>query len=387
MAKQNRKEVTAFENKLYTGIFLGTVRGYVNPTKSQLGEMKGYTPSDEAKEPEYEFKDKENNEGVRISFHVQADAPELDNPWFNLKFGLVDKPVFTKEAEGKVTRQQWVNQCGGDFGSTYVDSKDNLPSWFTEYQDKDKNKLAAKIHRPAIAGEADLNKFLATWWEYVDFRYNKNDEQQSSVLVDVKRLFRNVNKFVADEYQPLIDVQNEIDRLSAEIERVTEEVAPVNSSEDPEVVKSYAIAYTENKKNILTKLQHQKNRLEGKVKGDIADAIMVGSVVFLATVHTGEDKDGNIIHYQNVYNLFMPARMMPHIKTAITTGNWSSKDKYVDKALKNYHKTLTGEYGPKDAFTLTLLQEFNPDEHIQSGNETFKGPEGGNTADVSDTSY
>lgn len=314
-----RKEDTAFEKELFTGFFLGTPRGYVNPTAAQLAEMKGYELKSDAKEPEYESKNQAGEDVVTIMFYLQSE----NGKWFPVKHRLVDRPVIAKES-GK---QQFVNQCGGDFGSYWVDSKENLPDWFTHYQ-KGKVNVADKYYRPAIQGEAGLYQFLNVWYDHVEWR-----DIESNILIDVKKLFRNPNKYVQEQYQPHLDIQNKLDK---------------------ETVKAA--------KEVLKKES------------------LVEPVVALATVYTGEDKDGNIVHYQNLYGSFLSHYKMKKISYAVSSGNWNDKD------LANYHKQITGPKGIKDSYTLTLLQTFDPNNHQQATNNLFVDNSGANT-DPNDTNY
>jgi len=316
MEKLVRREDTEYDKKLWTGFGLFTPRGYVNPTQEQQAKMLGYTPKGDAKEFSYEYKTKDGEDGIIIKFWLQAE----NKAWFQNEFRLVNKPVIAKES-GK---QQFVCQVGGDFGSYWIDDEKNLPDWFTHYQ-RDKQNVADKVYRAAIQGEANLYQFLNVWYAHVDWM-----NPDSTLLLDIKRLFRNVDKYVKDEYQPLLDQQNQLDDEA-------------NSS----------------KKDALRK------------------EIMVEPVVALATVYTGEDKDGAIVHYQKLYQSYLSHWKMKKISFAISSGNWNDKD------LKNYHKQLTGEKGCRDAYSLTLLKPFDPNDHIQCGPETFKV----DTSDVSDTSY
>jgi len=299
-----------------------TVRGYVNPTKDQLAAMKGYTLQNDAKELVYEDKDKDGNERVTISFWLQADAPE--KPWFNAKFQLVDKPAVTKPEEGKVQKIQFVNQSGGDFGSTWIDDEKNLPDWFKFVQEgkkPDRKNVADRQFRSAIVGEAELYQFLHHWYAHV--QWDKPMEGvYSSLFVDVKRLFRNVDKYVQTEYQPLIDVQNALDKA-------------IETGD------------------------------KGKAES-LKKEILVGPVTAMAIV-TSKDTDEGTKHYQNLYKQFMGGYQYKKVLFAVQNNKWDA-----DKGLASWHKQVTSpEYGCQGAYTLTTLQAFDPENHIQSSAQTF----------------
>lgn len=343
----NRREGT--ERKLYTGILLGTPRGYVNPTKAQYGKMMGFEPSDEMEEFVYEDKDKSGNDRVKISFWLQAEN-HPDKPWFNIKFNLVNKPVFTKEKPGKVIRQQFVNQVGDEYGNTWVDKRENLPDWFTHYQNKEKQNIADKFHREAIQGEADLNLFLNKWYANVGFQYPVEGEY-SSLLIDVKRLFRSVDKYVKDEYQPLLDEQNKLDTLNNQIASIQKEI---EEETEPGV--------KDEKTKEVNKLKDQVRDITNPKNG----SLLTGPVVALAVVgHGTGDNEGK--SYQNLYRGFLSGRMLKKAQICVTTNNWNDKD-----LKKWYESATTGEYQISDSYEMCMLKEFDPSSHIQATNETFR---------------
>jgi hypothetical protein len=298
--------------KLYTGVFSGEIRA-VNPTSLELSELLGYELKSDAKEQSYESKDDKDNEVIVVSFWLQADTPE--KPWFNARFRITDKVCTNKDG----SKIQYVNQCGD---STYVDDKKNLADWFTSFSDKDKNKTGDKYVREALIGEANLYVFLKAWLSKVDWF-----SPDTNVLTDMKRMFRNVDKYVNDEYKALLPGTD--------------------------------------------------------------GAKFVGNVVALAVVYTGE-KDGKPVHYQNLYGEFLPPTIkegsrygvstISVMNMSITSGNWSNP------RLKKWHEQLSGEYGCKDSFQLVPLKEFVEGEHQQSTNETFReAPE--DKSVITDTSY
>ena len=78
--------------------------------------------------------------------------------------------------------------------STYVDSAENLPSWFTQTPGKKKFTLN---YRPAKKGEASLLEFLAAWTNISPF------DIESSLFLDNEKKFWNgdmkeLNNLIAD---------------------------------------------------------------------------------------------------------------------------------------------------------------------------------------------
>lgn len=299
--------------KLYTGIFSATVKA-VNPDKEELAELIGYELKENANEQKYEDTDKDGNEVVIISFWEQT--PEKQ--WFNSRFRITDKICTNKDG----TKTQYVNQLGD---ATYVDDEKNLPNWFKHFTDKDNNIIGDKYVRKALIGEANLYNFIKSWLGKVDWF-----SADTKILIDdMKKLFRNVDKYVADEYKTL---------------------------------------------------------LPGTDNAKYTD-----DIVALAVIYTGE-KDDKIVHYQNVYGEYLPAKIkdgsrynvntLSLINMSVNSNNWSNP------RLKKWLAQLESEFGCKDAYTVGSLTEFNPELHQQSGNTTLK-QEGdvSNSSPAIDTSY
>lgn len=297
--------------KLYTGFFLGKVLA-VNPTKEELADLIGYDLNPDQEDIKYEGKTDKGDDYVAMSFWMQADTPQKQ--WFNARFRIVNKPLISDKS-GKT---QWVNQTAG---STWVDKQENLPDWFTHFQNKNKENVADKHVREAMQGEANLYTFLRAWLNGVSFF-----DVDTNVLVDTERMFRNIDKYVRDEYQPLIDAQIELDK-------------------ETDRDKHAALA-----KNMLTK-----------------------PVLALACVYT-KDTDEGPKQYQNLYAEFLGGYLQKKVNLAISSNNWMGDDK-----MKKYYEQVKGEHGCKDAYTLTMLQDFNADDHQQAGAENFIA-EGGASA-------
>lgn len=241
--------------KLFTGIASMKVIG-INPTNEELAELLGYEAKSDAEQIKYEGKTEKGDDYVTISFWLEADTPEKQK--FNARFRLVNKPVVS-ENTGK---SQWVNQSAT---STWIDNEENLQAWFTDFRDKngalitkdEKGELTGKKKmRQAIQGEANLYNFLRAWFGKVSFF-----SERTNILADINKMFRNLDKFVDDEYRS---------QLRA------------------------------------------------------GDDALITNVVAMAYVNISE-KNGETKMYQNLYNDFLGQWQMKKVNFSLSTGNWDDK--------------------------------------------------------------
>ena len=322
--KLNRSEGSS--KKLYTGFFSGKVVA-VNPTKEELAALIGYDLKDDAEDIKYEGTTDKGEEFRSLSFWLKSEGPEAK--YFNARFRLVDKVVFSE----KTGKTQFVNMTAG---STWVDDEANLPDWFTHFQNKDKKNLADKLWRGAIQGEANLYVFMRAWLSKVEWydyeKMMKFGGEATNCLIDKDRMFRNLEMYVEDEYRWLVKAQDNYEK--------------------------------------------ETNRDE---KAKLQKDLLTGSVVALACVYSTE-KDGELKMYQNLYSEFLNTFQWKKVNLALSTNNWMADDK-----MKKFYEQVTGEHGCKDAFTLTTLKDFDPDEHQQTSGETFTPVQDGGKAE--DTSY
>lgn len=247
-----KKAASSGDRKLFTGFFSGKVIG-VNPSKEQLGELLGFEPSAEMEEIKYDGETDKGDSFVTLSFWLEASTPEKQK--FNARFRIVDKPLISEKSGKKA----FVNQSGMQ---TWCDDESNLPEWFTKFSDKNKKPIADKIVRESMQGEAGLYTFLKAWLGKVSFY-----DQATNILVDKKKLFRSVDKFIADQFLPLM--------------KATE------------------------------------------------DEVLIDNVVALATVYTTE-KDGEVKQYQNIYQEYLGQTMMKKISLSMSTNSWQA-DKVTKK--------------------------------------------------------
>ena len=187
------------ENTLYVGTGLVTPLIF-NPTRSELDKVLGIErDADYVEKPEFEYvkedyemkqKDKEGNEidsiyckRLTVTCWVKENKTE---EIFPMNFTLYD--VDDVSSTGKI---KFVTQHGK---STYVDSAENLPSWFTQTTSKKKFTLN---YRPDKKGEAPLLEFLAAWTNISPF------DIESSLFLDNEKKFWNgdmkeLNNLIAD---------------------------------------------------------------------------------------------------------------------------------------------------------------------------------------------
>jgi hypothetical protein len=190
---------TNSEKTLYVGTGLVTPLIF-NPSRSELDKVLGIErDADYEEKPEFEYvkedyemkqKDKEGNEidsiyckRLTVTCWVKENKTE---EIFPMNFTLYD--VDDVSSTGKI---KFVTQHGK---STYVDSAENLPSWFTQTPGKKKFTLS---YRPAKKGEASLLEFLAAWTNISPF------DIESSLFLDNEKKFWNgdtkeLNNLIAD---------------------------------------------------------------------------------------------------------------------------------------------------------------------------------------------
>jgi hypothetical protein len=309
---KNQNEGTGSGSKvLYTGIASGNVIA-VNPDKAQLCAILGVGDDVIKEEPKYEGEDKDGKAFVSLSFWLEANTPGKEK--FNARFRLTDKPMVGQKS-GKA---QFV-AVNGEFG--WADVKENLREGFTHWQtwDNDNKKFVTvtdtsgeklpRAFRDAIMGEADLYQFLRAWISHVDWR-NPSD---NSMLIDTKKLFRNPDKYVQDEYRSMIGVNQ--------------------------------------------------------------DDSLVDSVIFLATIYVGE-KDGQKIQYQNVAKFYLANGMrdtsnnpvmMKKVNLAMQTGVYTG-----DSTLKRWHKEVTdSEHGVKENYILQPLGIYDEAKFLNESNSVI----------------
>ena len=201
---------TNSEKTLFVGTGLVQVMCF-SPSRSELDKVLGIErDADYEEKPEFEYvkedvslktkkrdaqgnvlKDEEGNDvedeiftkKLTVTVWVKENKTE---EVFPMNFTLYD--VDDVSSTGKI---KFVTQHGK---STYVDSAENLPSWFTQTPGKKKFTLN---YRPAKKGEASLLEFLAAWTNISPF------DIESSLFLDNEKKFWNgdmkeLNNLIAD---------------------------------------------------------------------------------------------------------------------------------------------------------------------------------------------
>lgn len=293
---QIAKQAGTGERKYWTGFFAADVLT-LNPNKEEVAAMFGKDVTEDQKENSYEGKTEKGEEYVTICPWVEADTPEKQK--FRIPFYITDKAMIWPNSK----KPQFVSQIGKH---STAENEKLLPEFFTNFQDfKTKENTAPCYVRPALEGEANWYAFLRVW--LAKAKYSTPD---TNILFDAKKLFRNVDKFVADEYRALL----------------------IQTGDDK----------------------------------------MTGKIVCLAYVTTKE-KDGELKYTQKFYSEFLPETMkdgsrwvktMALINLCISSGNW--------KPMQKFYDSLTGEHGCKGSYTLTALQPFDPSQHQEATNIVFK---------------
>lgn len=203
----NLTEKKEFEQSLYTGFSLMELIA-LNPTTEERGKIYGYEPKADSKPQLYEGKDANGEEYVEIVAYVKL-ITHPDKPIVSHRFRLIDKDVISEKEENgeKTSRYQWVNQQGW---SMWCDSEKNLLEKFTKVQKKtyvDKvltntENIADSNYRKAIQGEGSFYNFFQAWMDGV--AYTGEACVPTDILIDKKKAFRNIDKYVKDELIPLI---------------------------------------------------------------------------------------------------------------------------------------------------------------------------------------
>lgn len=198
------------EKTLFVGTGLVQILCF-NPSRSELDKVLGIErDADYEEKPEFEYvkedvslktkkrdaqgnvlKDEEGNDvedeiftkKLTVTVWVKENKTE---EVFPMNFTLYD--VDDVSSTGKI---KFVTQHGK---STYVDSAENLPSWFTQTPGKKKFTLN---YRPAKRGEASLLEFLAAWTNISPF------DIESSLFLENEKKFWNgdmkeLNNLIAD---------------------------------------------------------------------------------------------------------------------------------------------------------------------------------------------
>lgn len=175
MITGNLKQTTQVNtvSKKFVGFTKVEVKA-INPSRSELNDLLGID-SDEDKPIEYLSEDREGNSRVRLSFWLFSE--DL-NKYFNYSINLINKVRKSKDE----IKTQFINcVCN----TAWSDTSDNLPSWFTTFTDKQKEKLGDKKFREALQGEEELGILIRAWLNRLDW-----NDVDTNALVDTSLFFK-----------------------------------------------------------------------------------------------------------------------------------------------------------------------------------------------------
>jgi len=140
---KEKSEKGSFQKKV--GFFVGKVIS-VNPDNEWL-ESKGYELKEGSKMTQY-LNEKEGVTTLRLDFYLEEESSKQ---LMKVSYYLEDRDKIKKDG----SKQQYINEQGN---STWSDTEENLPSWFTKSE-----------YRIAKVGEANLYDFLKTWLDDLNF--------------------------------------------------------------------------------------------------------------------------------------------------------------------------------------------------------------------------
>lgn len=183
--KGKQREQKEFVKELFVG-FVPVRVVAINPNLDQLNELLGREPVPDQKEPVYLGNDQEGNDRIRLAFWLKDANDKL----FVHSFNLTNKERKNKDGD----KCQLVNQTCTTTWAPYIKKGDEVTSkvdesliqdWFRNFTNKDKQILAPKKFRKALAGEEELAILLSSWLGRLDWR-----DTGTEVMVDTKKLFK-----------------------------------------------------------------------------------------------------------------------------------------------------------------------------------------------------
>jgi len=204
--KGKQKEQKEFVKELFVG-FTSVKVVAVNPNRKELNELIGKESTPEDKDIVYMGTDQEGNERLRLAFWLKDDA---SNKLFVHSFNLTNKERKNKDGD----KCQLVNSTCTTSWAPYIKKGDNITDkvddslvqdWFKNFTTKEKEVIAPKKFRKALAGEEELATLLRSWLGRLDFM-----DPETEVMVDTKKLFKENYKELRDLIS--LDENNEFDK-------------------------------------------------------------------------------------------------------------------------------------------------------------------------------
>lgn len=182
----------------------------INPTREQLNKLLGKEDSDDDKEIEY-VSEKDSVDRVRIVFWLQEQKSKRLIPHSIM---LVKENRLNNNAD----KVQLINQLGDTTWCPFVKDGDEITdeidysgvlSWFKEFQNKDKEKIADKTYKIAYQGEEELLCFLRGWLNGVNLYPATPDDCINTVFLEnVDKLFSGNVKELTGEIDGLFSKQS-----------------------------------------------------------------------------------------------------------------------------------------------------------------------------------
>lgn len=307
---ENEQAVSADWKKLWMGIGNFKVIA-VNPDAREKEELLGLEEGKIEKEPEYAGT-KDDIDWALLEFWVQADHPS--KPIFQARYRLMNKKQVSKAGKPQFVATNGDNTWSTD-ESTMLDSFKYWQIW-NKPEKKFVNIIEngspiEKNYREAIVGEADLYEFLRQWYSHAEWEAPSDN----SMLIDVKKLFRDPTKFAKSEYGSNIGTDLVDDIIGIATIYVTEK-------------------------------DGEKKQYQNISKFWLSNG--------------KKDEGGKPVTMKKVNNLMQ-------------TNSWDS----AEYLIKKWHKEATDpSYGIRENYKMIPLQEYDPSLFINEGNETLVHSEG-----------
>lgn len=185
--KGQRKEEREFEK--YVGMAKVNVVA-INPDREQLNALFGKENKEEDKPIEYLSTDNEGNDKVRMTFWLRD---EKTKKLFAHNINIIDR----YRRDNAETKYQYINTVLDTGWANEDNLEEELPDFFTNFLDKEKNPVGAKKYRKAKAGEEELGIFIKAWLGKLKFNH-----PDTEVEFDLKRLFAGDYKEIASLMLP-----------------------------------------------------------------------------------------------------------------------------------------------------------------------------------------
>lgn len=187
MIKGNAKEKReGTKNVKYVGLTEVDVKA-INPTRAEIAKLYGTEADEDEKPLEYLSEDQEQNPRIRLSFWLYDI---LRDKYFIHSFNLTKKVRKSRDGMkvqviNSTLNTTWIPfKLDSDGQVTDEPNYDLLPTWFTNFTDRDKNEIGAKKFRPALLGEEELATLLRSWLGGLNFNH-----PEAEVFIDTDRLF------------------------------------------------------------------------------------------------------------------------------------------------------------------------------------------------------